>query len=406
MSEYLGSPQALGRGARDPFTAYGQQSASYLVNRMRSLPPGARVPVLKSVLDAVDPDLWRAAERTADARARAGVPAPAALEQGIATAMSRGVQRELVTLGRTRKKPSGPSLLGGCPLGDVLEELGAIAVRTVRTVSGGSTSTPTTRDHRGTADDTQRSGHGTSTPPPAPAGKVQLVQIGPFTFSPSGGGVVWHKKAPIPENWRTFFVDELKKLSGKFPERTPASAFGLDKTLGMSPTTKVAPNIFDGRSPAFRVKSPVDGSAFGIYFTATADGTIGIQYKKLPALSWWDAFMQKIINALMWLPCKLVEIAKDVYDAAKDAAKYLADQACKLVNSGAAQAAITAGATAIAPGGGTAAAQIGLGVAQQMCNGAPPEPVLPLPPPPPPSPPWLLPVLGGGALLLVIAATR
>lgn len=411
MSEYLTSPLPLGKGARNPVAAYGASSAQYLVRRMRALPPAQRVPVLRSVLDAVDPALWTSAERAATAARRQGMPAPAALEHGLARAMSAGVTRELRDLGRSRRRPAPASLLGfGCDggsrgLGEVMEELGAITplvVSTVVTTSGGSTTTPTTRDHRGT-DTTGGVPHGGHSPP-VPAGKVQVVQVGPFTFSPAGGHIIWHKKAPIPESWRTWFVTEIAKLSGKFPERTEARVFALDQTLGMSPTQKIAPNLFDGRSPAFRVKNPVDGSTMGIYFVATADGSLGVQYKKLPQLSWWSALMQKIINGLMWLPAKLVEIAKDVYDAAKDAAKYLADQACKLVNNPATGAAVTGG-VAVAPGAGAAAA-IGVEVAKQLCGGTPPDPVLPLPMPPPPSPAWLLPVLGGGALLLVIAATR
>ena len=392
MSEYLTSPTALGR-SRNPFAAYGQTSASYLVRRMSALPPAQRGPVLRAVLDAVDPSLWSAAQSNAAAARRAGVPAPAALERGLAQAMSTGITRDLAKIGQTRRAPAPKSLIGLAVhglsgMGDVFEELGVIV-----------------RDQRGTDPTGPVRPHGGAVPKPPVDPTIEVAQVGPFTFSPNGGHVMIHTPNAIQPAWRDYFVAEIKKLRKSVPQGTTAGGvvtagdIGLTKFLGFPASATVGRSFFDGTLPLFRVKDPKSNRLMGIYIRADQT-VIGVQYKALPTSSMVFPF-NKIWDALTWLPAKLLQVGQAAYDAAKAAAKFLADQACKLVNNPAAGSAVAGGA-AVAPGVGTAVAT-GVGIAQQLCAGPAPDPSLSLPIPPPPSSPWLLPVIGGGALLLVLA---
>lgn len=397
MSEYLTSPTALGR-ARNPIAAYGQSSASGLLRRMSALPPAQRGPVLRAVLDAVDPSLWSAAQRNAAAARRAGVAPAAALERGLASAMSTGITRDLAKIGATRRAPAPKSLMGLAVhgldgiAGDVFEDLGAVV-----------------RDHRGAETPpgpvVQHGEHG-GVPVADPT--VELVQVGPFTFSPAGGHVYIHTPNAIQPAWRDYFAAEIAKLRKSVPGGTSAGGvvtagdIGLTKFLGVNAGAQVGKSFFDGTNPLFRIKDPKSGKPMAIYLRA--DPTmIGIQYKAIPPSSLVFPF-NKIWDALTWLPAKLVQIGQAAYGAAKAAAKFLADQACKLVNNPATGSAVAGGA-AVAPGAGTAVAT-GVLIAQQLCAGPAPDPSLSLPTPPPPSPPWLLPVVGGGALLLVVLALR
>jgi hypothetical protein len=197
-----------------------------------------------------------------------------------------------------------------------------------------------------------------------------VVQIGPFTFGPGGGRIIWHKKEAIPESWRKWFIAEITKLTGKFKARTPAAELGLDKSLGMDPAQKVAPGLFKGQIPAFRTKDPVSGKTMGIYFLAYPDGAIGVRYKAIPKPPWYQRWLMKFLSGLAWLPSKLMDVGKDIVD-------WLDDKVCGILDDPAVLAAISAaalGGPAVAAG--TAAAYA---AAKLVCG--PPDQ---LPPPPPP----------------------
>lgn len=391
----LGDDVDAGGGA---FAAYGQRAAAYLFERVQYLPPGERLQAMKLVLDKVDPTLWARAEEAARPFVKMMGPR-AAMQEGLARAMSKGVVKELEKIGRSRRAPAKKSLTGlgcyGCAvvLGDVLEALG-----------------DDSRDQRGQTVST--TGH-QSTRPPAPGAAGDVIQIGPFTF-PVGGtttrGTYRVHTANLPPAWKKWIADELKRLSTTAKGwrdvgpvgQIQASNAGLEKWFGMSPTDPVVRQFVDGTAPLIKSTDPVKGNPVGLFVVATPT-TLEVWYKDMtPKASkpWW----KRAWEAIKHVGAKIVKGVKKAAEYAKDALGKLAELGCKLVQTpGAQQAAAAAGST---PSPQAQAAAAGATIAASLCKDDPePEPVA-LPVPPPPSSLLPLAIAGGAVALILITRKR
>ena len=379
--------------------SYGRHAAAYLFQRVQGLPVGDRERAMKVVLDKIDPALWTRAE--AEARPFVKMMGPrAALEEGLARAMSKGVVKELEKIGRTRRAPSKKSLTGlgcyGCAavLGDVLEALGET----------------TSRDHRGETVST--TGHQTTRPPAPGSGNDESIQIGPFSF-PVGGtttrGTYRVHTANLPPTWKKWITDELKRLSktakgwrdvGQVTEIQAVNS-GLEKWFGMSPTDKVVRQFVDGTAPIIKSTDPIKGNPVGLFIVATPS-TLEVWYKDMtpkPSKPWW----RRAWDAVKSVGAKIVKGAKAVAEFAKDALEAVADLGCQLVSSPAGQQAGAAAGSTPTPQGQAVAA--GVSIAGSLCHKGDEEPVpdaIPVAPPPSSIPILPLAIAGGVVALLLL----
>lgn len=372
-------------GMTDPIAAYGRSASRFLVQRVMALPPAKRAPALKLVLDKIDPTLHARAGQIATQAKAQGMSPRAALERGLAAAMSDGVLKELVTVGKRSQAPAVHSLLGlscygcGTVLGDVVESLTSWAPKILTTpVAPSSTASGATgvtvRDSRGQTSTTPRT--------TVPSATGDQLAVGPFVFG-AGGGRIRVNTAALPATWKNYFAKEVQRLTARIrpaangisilgavapPTVTmPAGAFGLDTYLGLPADMPVIAKFFDGTMPIAKAKNPATGQTFGLFVAATP-AMFQVTLAPVNDAGW----LGKLLGYLTWLPVKLIEGAKavagDVYDFAKDAAGWLKDMGCKLVNNPATGAVAAGAATATGGPAAGAAAQKGTGIAQNLCN--------------------------------------
>lgn len=112
-TEYQIEPLGNGNGnGRARFDTYGYNTARGMIKQIRKLPAQHRGTAMRQAMDRIDPTLRSRCEAYATAAQKAGVGAPAALEQGLARALSEGLLTELARLGSSRGLPQPNSLLG------------------------------------------------------------------------------------------------------------------------------------------------------------------------------------------------------------------------------------------------------------------------------------------------------
>lgn len=104
-----------GSNGRADYGKYGQKAAAKMIAAVKRLPAGQRSDALTAAMKKLDPSLpARCQKYTAQAQAAGAGPA-AALQAGLARAISEGVLGELDRVGRSRRAPHPGSLLGmGC----------------------------------------------------------------------------------------------------------------------------------------------------------------------------------------------------------------------------------------------------------------------------------------------------
>lgn len=356
--------------AADPFVEYGRRAARYLLVQVKRVPIEQRKAALKAVLDTLDPSLWQRASAAAEKMKAQGAQAATALEVALASSMARGILEEVIEVGRTRQAPSPSSQLGvgcyGCAhaLGDVTPVL-------LATTATMTTPTGSTRDRRGQPAPTY------APPPPKPADNAEKIVIGPLVFGVSGQQRITEHRDFLSPAWKDYFGGELKRITqigasafqSGYRSIGKASAYGLNKWLGLSPDALINPKLVDGTLPIVKSKHPKLGVDYGLYVQATpTEFTV-----------WWKEIKERSLlgsawNAIKSLAATIVAGAEAAYDYAKGALNALGSMACDLLNSGAAQAAASAGAAAA--GAPPQAGSTGVDVARNLCGkGETPAPI-------------------------------
>lgn len=428
-SEY--SLEPLGQAGH--FAKYGAKVAADLMGRMKRLPANQRATVMKKTLGAIDKTLPARAEKHALALRQRGVPAPAALQGGIARAVSEGAITELSSLGRGRKggSVSRPGALSGALRGRGRRPmaLGALPLKAgidvahieQATVSCPEGQTPQTVP---VWVDTPAPGHWenqtrcsgpalvpgappvttTGVTPSTPA-SFRVVQVGPFQFpadQPWSRVTYWGKA--LPADWQTFI---RRVTTGGSGGKVAASSWIGSGTsfFGLSPTTPIDPKYFGlsitanpSWSPVARATHPDSGKDYGVWLSITSNPAapsvkvLNIIWGVLPKTTWgaiWDWIEH--------LGSKIVDVVGDALDAVKDATCSL------LTQPGIDQAAVSAAAATPSPQ--TAGLAAGVVVGQQLCGGVKQPQGAPAGAPSGAAG-WLMPVAIGGGLLLVFALTR
>lgn len=92
---------AQGRQASAPGVArYGADAARWVMTSIQRVPQPQRKVAMRALLDAIDPKLWTEVDRLSEEHRARGLPPAAALEQGLAQAMSKGVVEEIRAIGQ------------------------------------------------------------------------------------------------------------------------------------------------------------------------------------------------------------------------------------------------------------------------------------------------------------------
>lgn len=356
--------------APDIYGTYGKRAAAAIITHVQRLPAPNRAAAMKSMMDKIDSSLYSRAGKYTSQLAKRGLPAKAAMANGVAIAMREGFVNELTKLGKTRAAPQSTSLLG---LGMYEQALGAITLAQVAAKGAGLSSKAT-----------------------------KQLRVGPFVLSlKSGQGnkVVYNGKGLTPAMATELQADlnkafarevamdiagaNLTTYTGFRGATTTFKAEGLPSGWKASgglgiPSGKVPKAPLWGSRPIAYFDHPETKDRQGLYIHTHPDGKLDMWWQRETTLA------EAVGIALRFL----VAVIEDVAEAVGDALKTIA---CSTVGAPGA-----AGAAAIA--GGPAAA-VGTGLAAGMCGNAP----MPMPQPAPSTP--ILPILliGGGALVLMAA---
>lgn len=451
-----------GNASGASFSKYGMKVAKNLIARVQTMPQASRGPVLKKMLAAIDKTLPARAEAHAKAEMKRGVPAPQALKNGIATAVSRGAVGELATLGRRARASAQSGSLRG--LGRTHTALGALASLSPRTTDTKPTAPQTliagmcgpdgTMIWRGDHWEKKRIGEtcggtyaagpnsGTSTAGPGggivvtdssgnviatpvvatplpPAEALPMIQVGPFQFPKDStkSTIAWHAgvTAPhlLPEDWQA----ELRRLfTSSFAGSSKVSTTGyqLDKFVSGLPSS--VGNGFLGLVdtipnkpawlPIFKAKHPVSGKDYGVFISmryAPANVPIASATDVTMNITWAEIGDNRAWYEVAWDFIKSIVVT--MVDVVADAVVAVKDATCSLLQQpGVDQAALVAAAKD--PSLTSAGVTAGVIAGQQLCGGAV-APVLP-PIAPASGSSWLLPVaaLGGGVLLIYALTQR
>jgi hypothetical protein len=99
--------------AGDPIANYGTQAASVLFNATQKVPHDHRTPLMREMLNHIDPTLWnRVSSKASELQKAKGYDAPTALKKALAICMASGLTKELVDLGNGKKTVKPNSHLG------------------------------------------------------------------------------------------------------------------------------------------------------------------------------------------------------------------------------------------------------------------------------------------------------
>lgn len=93
------APSASG----DPIKQYGQKAAAVIMQDLKKVPKGQQKAQLRELLNEIDPKLHSSFRRESKKLKQNGVPEAAALQRGLASALSKGMANEFIRLGRTRR---------------------------------------------------------------------------------------------------------------------------------------------------------------------------------------------------------------------------------------------------------------------------------------------------------------
>jgi hypothetical protein len=404
----LGAMDGGGASNAAPITAYGKKAAKALLDTVKEMPPADRKRQLQLALDKIDPKLWSRADQAAEVMAKRGVPAGVALERALGAAMSFGFSSELIELAEGKGVKKHTQLGAALGLGDVAPtRAGYCFIAATSTVPGhwermraGQTScadqqpagvtAPVVRDH--TADGggggvtvTDPAGNvirpiRPPAPPPTPSPEAQkFLKIGPFLIPVTAGA--WRDHRPLPAEQKAYVDENIA---------TAAKAGGVSIA-----------ELKTGKYPF--VKFDANGEKWGLFYTES-DGTLKtsrgttipagttVAYHKIAStqlgvggyagLGWSiTGAVSDIGGAIkdaavyvggaiadvfrkIWAGIKYV-VAK-VVDFVKDAAKWIADKACALLNKPGVVEATQAVATA-APNPYTVGVAAGATVGKMLC---------------------------------------
>lgn len=377
----------------DAVGTYGQRVARGLLDSVAGLPNSIRTKTLKAAMDRIDPTLYSRAEVAARPLVKAGLPPAAALERGIASAVSTGFARELVDLGRG-KAPQKRSQLGM-----VLYGLGATASKVGLTPSGlpaglvsgpahtpgecttdgkyiwgvtaagtgywsslrvgqvctsiGTTPSPTAGGAQGgvvitgCTDPTTKAvidcPPGVTVQPPQ-AGPGKMLNVGPFFFPIASKQVTYHTLSDEQSQFITSSALSAMLAAGNVVNSS-------QMTNGVYPFSKFT--YPDDAS------NPNSGKIFGLYYNKD-DGTV--TYKEYVT---GDSIFTSIWNAIKSVAAAIVDVVETVVNAVKDAA-------CSLLSGPAGKVAGAAAGAVVAGPAGAQAGAMGAQVAAQSCAATPP----------------------------------
>ena len=378
--EPIGAVPVLG-GRGDPIALYGRRGAEIITRRISRLPVDERAVALEVALKAIEPTLPGRVERKERLLMGRGVAPDSASHRAIAAALSEGMLRELVSMGRG-KAPRTGSLLG-------ISAYEALGVEV--------------RDHRKEQADRK-----------AAQRKAAQYKYGrgtdadPWRFSPAmiEGTVRDHRMmdlAPFKKAWKDAAVRYGNLPFGAGPLIVAALKQG-----------KVPFTTFTvAQSTTVQGRPITKGQKYGVYFNERYK-TMAIRKippRKRGLLAKIGGALKSLGKGIIALPKKIVEIgieaAERLYEFGKDLVEKLADAACDVVNHPAAPAA--PGGGAMAYGAPPQAGTMGVEVAKGICNGddVPGVPPDELATPAGAMPGWVLPVgIGTGVLVLVLALRR
>lgn len=355
--------EALGQLSDDPIGAYGKRAAQIIAESVAKLPAPERRAAAEKLLKKIDPELIGAVRSRRRALEARGLPPYIAEQQAIAQAMSTGIARELVNLGRGRR--------GSTPL------LGLGATTRVTVSRRGRPSSGTTRHY----------GSGTDADPWR------------FPAEMLNGTVRDHRLIQVPAIKRAY-EDAIKRYN----------RLGMFGNLRLGDLVKQGKIPFATFTAATGQQARVLGrtidlkARYGLYYDERA-GTFSI--KKLPKRK--TGVLGRISGALRGIGKAIIGIPEGIAEVVKKAGEKLGELACAVVNHPATSAAARGYATS--QGAPPQAADVGVDVAKGMCGGGQPADAGPLPLPPPDTgagtPSWLLPAaIGGGALVLILALRK
>jgi hypothetical protein len=107
----LGGPVGA---AGDPVAAFGRDAARLVMQRIMTVEPAVRKPLMKTILDSIESGMYAEVETKAEAYAKKYPPA-VALEKGLAAAFANRFLAQVIKVGKTGQAPTGGLLgLAGC----------------------------------------------------------------------------------------------------------------------------------------------------------------------------------------------------------------------------------------------------------------------------------------------------
>ncbi len=383
--EPLGATPPLVGGASDPIRQYGERAAEYILARLELVGVDQRAGALELALRALDPTLPARVARKERKFISQGEPPDRAQRRAIAAALSEGMLKEVVALGR--KSPKARSLIGV----GAYEALGVVV-----------------RDHRIT--EVERAAQAEATRQATQYKYGRGTDADPWRFPPAmiAGTSRDHRIIALAP-FKAAYNSAISRY-GQFP-----TIGGLRDQLVAGVKSGTVPFItfIVAQSAQVMGRTVTRGQKYGVYYNESYK-TMAL--KKIPArkrglMKSLGSALKGIGKGIIALPKTAAEMAvkgaKKLYDAAKDVVDKLGDLACGVMSHPAAGAAAAGGAAAY--GAPPQVGAVGVGVAKEICGGAgvpgvPPEDLMP---PARGLPGWVLPVaLGGGALVLVLALRR
>ena len=441
------------------YRQYGDRAAMAILTSLSSVPVNRRKAALKATLDAIDPSLWTRAATEAAKYQQAGENPIRALHHGLADALSTGVAKEVVSIGKSRTLPPSRSLLGLGAYGR--EALGAVTTGfafnpvvayNVASASSGpqpsangtcpagqaaynwvaATSTVPAHWERGRAG--QPAQYCGSIAPSGPPGGVtvsdthEAILVGPIQLPvnatrgsqvlfPTPGDLtpelkawvkqIWIGKQPLKNNpnWQT----DPNWKSAANPWNSPKTAEWL-LGVGFVPGDVVRGAQVMGFSQpdtiSYRFKHPVTGEDWHmrVGLTNTNLGGQTMDASKPVQLRVWanppvdQGLFSRALSLVAKVAKPLAEYGGGVISSALD---IVGDLTCQLVTS---PNAVQAGAAVgVAAGAGASAGAAGAAIASQFCSQPPPQEI----PVASDSGSLILPLaIAGGAVLAVVLLSK
>lgn len=310
----LAGTEAKATGGATPFANYGLTSAAALIETVKMMPPDMRTAQLRKALDQIDPTLYARAEKLAEIEAKAGVPALVALERGIGAAMSTGISKEIIELGRG-KYPAKQT------------QLGAVCYSCFAALGDAA---PT-------------------------SGGDAMFKIGPFMIPRGKGKATW-KSGSITDEQK-HWLRECGLTTAHAYKDAGWKNFNLRGILNNGEWPLVKFTVTPEMTQSNVVSGMKVGEEWAFYTKGKTYEYGEFEVILAPYKAPKDP-TKKSMWQRAWSAIKKAVVA--VVNFAKDAARWVADKACKLIGSPVGQvAAAAAGAAAGAYMGGSTGAQVG-----------------------------------------------